>query len=220
MDERRRSQRYSVGDVTGVLRVTSAARLRGLSATHARLEARSQVGVGRSTELTVRLADGSESRVAGTVRSCRLGEGERAADGRPAAVYEAIIALSGPLPPRLAAIVAARAGDDAGGAPLSLLAEDGVLPGVNLETSYEFAVRTLSLHGALIEADRSFLTGSLLDAELRLGELPLRLRARVIFTRESGDAARGVVHQHGVEFVGISDGAQAAIARFFSTRQS
>lgn len=220
MDERRRSQRYPVGDVTGVLRVTSAARLRGLSPSQVRLEARTQVGVGRTADLTLRLSDGAEARLAGTVRSCRLGEGERAEDGRPVAVYEAVVGLSVPLPTRVGEIVAScRRTDDE--APAALLAERGLLGTITLDTAYQFTVRTLSLHGALIEADRSFLTGSLLDTEVRLGEVPLRLRARVVFSREGSEGGHGATaHQHGIEFVGPSESDQRAIEQFFSTRPS
>ena len=220
MRERRRSPRYPVEDVNGVLVFVIDARILNMSVSGMAVETATNLRVGRNYSIKLSRDTSAPVQVAGTVMWCHL-RGVRTNDaGQRVPVYEAGIEFGGVL-------------SETAGELLRFLRETAVIPlgsrvfgrfrlelgqPVNLTTDYEFMVKTISASGMLIETVLSPRLDSVFDMDVRIDGGSLRARGRIAYVRELADSERRGIWQVGVEFTGMSESDRTLLTSFIEDK--
>ncbi len=220
MKERRRSPRYPVEDVNGVLVFVIDARILNMSVSGMAVETATNLRVGRSYTIKLTRDAAASVQLSGSVMWCHL-RGVRTNDaGQRVPVYEAGIEFGGVL-------------SETAGELLRFLRDTAVIPlgsrvfgrfrlelgqPVNLATDYEFMVKTISASGMLIETVLSPRLDSVFDMEVHVDGASFRARGRVAYVRELADSERRGVWQVGVEFAGMTQRDRALLEEFIEDK--
>ncbi len=213
----RRHPRYEVQDLHGSLLYRTTVKVRNVSVSGLSLESAERLQLGRA--YAIRLAGAGEAvDVHGTIRWCHLSSARPRPGGETRAVYEAGLAFD----------------DVFTGSGRSLLGflehhvvlspqqrltgrfrADALLPAA-LEARDEFEVLRLSLSGMLVRTALEASAESRFALELRLRTGTVPLEGRVAFVQREEAEKGSVTTQVGIEFVGGTDEARAAVARFIA----
>lgn len=223
MDEQRRSLRYPVQDVRGVLILSVEAKIVNVSLTGAALELASPIQVGQAYSLTV-AGRGRVLRLQGRVVWCQPVAPQRDATGEPVLTYHAGLRFDGILDPK-------------GERLLEIFRESVVLSfgqrlctrfrlttprPVDLDAEHELEVRKVSRTGMLIETDLPAELDSECELEVQLAGTQLRTRGRIAhLIAHPGDAdaeRRGAHYQLGVEFLALSERDRQTLDQFLAAR--
>ncbi len=211
----RRHRRYEVQDVRGSLLFRTNVQVRNLSVSGLSLESAERLQLGRT--YAIRLA-GSDAAidVHGTIRWCHLASARPRPGAEPRAVYEAGLAFEDVF-------------TEKGQGLLGFLEQHVVLSPhqrltgrfraeplvpAELEARYEFEVLRLSLSGMLVRTPLEAALDARFGLELRLGDGVVPLEGRVAFVQRDEAAKGAVATQIGMEFVGGTDQARSALARY------
>lgn len=217
--EHRRFPRYEVAGLEGHLVVPIHIRVINVSLGGMALETHSYLQFGRA--YTLKLGGGEESlSLTGTVAWCSLRKTTKSVDGEILPVYRAGLkfeALSGDHTRDLWDLIRSHA---------LLELEDSVLGRFKVElpadarmgSSYDFAVRKLSLSGLLIETDFEPDLDTSFDLQIRLGPRRWATRARVASIPRVGRRSEGVLTQVGLEFCRLDAGRISQLRSFIDTR--
>jgi hypothetical protein len=215
-EERRRAPRYPVHDVRGTLVVTASAKILNMSLTGMAVESNANLRVGRSYTLRLTHGESVGPELAGTVMWCHLKSTRPLDAGDRTPIYEAGLQFERML-------------TGAAHELLSFLRATAILTmqqrlmgrfrvnleeAVDLNAECEFAVRTLSASGMLIETDVSPAPQSLLDVRVQLGESAISARCRVAFVRDVGEQDKRRITAVGVEFVELPTADRAALTEY------
>jgi hypothetical protein len=223
MAERRRSPRFQVHDVRGVLVLRVEAKIVNVSLTGAALELASPIQAGQLYNLELR--SGSQTlRLRGRVVWCRPVVPQRNAAGETTATYHAGLRFDGVL-------------DERGEALLGLFRESEVVSfgqrlcarfrletprPVDLATEHEFEVRKISRTGMLIETELATDLNSVCELEVELGDDAFRAHGRIAHliahAQSAGDAPRSR-YQLGLEFIELSGRDREVLERFIAVRE-
>jgi len=216
--ERRRNPRHPVADVTGMLHVSTGARILNMSVTGMAVETETQLRLGRSYSLTLRHAEDRVLNLSGTLVWCHLRGVKKAGTGQTTSVYHAGFVFDDILTEKadeLTRFLEATA----------IIALDTRISGrfklkltepVDLDTQYRFVVKTISASGLLIEAETPLPVGTAFDMEIQLQGTTLQTMGRVVHTRMVGDAGRGRTCEIGIEFTETAGQGRQAIEEFIS----
>jgi hypothetical protein len=208
MKERRRSPRYAVQDLRGVVQFSVEARLLDVSLTGAALELAAPIRVGKTYGLKLR-GGGSVVRMSGTGVWCRPAAGRPGERSQAPALYHAGLRFDDVLDPR-AEQVLAMVRDSAVvsfGRRVSARFRLETPRPVDVHAEHQFEVRKLSASGMLIETDLGAELDSIVEVDLQLDGAPLRTRGRIAYIvadSGGGEAGAGVHYRLGVEFTRLS----------------
>jgi hypothetical protein len=174
--ERRRGQRFAVSGVTGLVHVTSGARVLTASPGALAVETSRQLRVGKPYGFATAAPGADRPRYSGTVTSCRLVAVRPGASGSSVSVYEAAVQPE----PGAAAFA----------------------PGEQLtvDAAYPATARILSTTGTLVETEVELLVGSSCRIELMLAGRTFSSRACVAFLHHLGEGGGSGLFHLGVEF--------------------
>jgi len=216
--ERRRSPRYTVEGVQGILHVSTGAKILNMSLTGMAVEADLQVRVGRSYSLTLKHGADFALTLSGTAVWCHLRSLRKTEDGEAKSVYHAGFRFDDTLTQKaldLTHFLEATA----------VIAVEQRISGrfklkfakpVDLDTAYQFIVKTISASGVLIETDMPATVGTVFDMEMSLQGATLEARGRVAHSRDVLEARRGRVSLLGIEFVRMSDKDRRALEDYIA----
>jgi len=217
--EQRRYPRYEVAGLGGHLVVPIHIRVINVGLGGMALETNSYLQFGRA--YTLKLEGGGQSlSLTGTVAWCSLRETTRSPEGEIWPVYRAGLkfdALSGEHSRELWDLIRRHA---------LVEIEDSVLGRFKVElpadarmgSSYDFAVRKLSLSGLLIETDYEPELDTRFDLQIQLGQSRWGTRARVASIPRPGRRSEGVLAQVGLEFCNLDRGRISQLRSFIDTR--
>ena len=199
--ERRQYPRYEVAGLGGHLVVPIKMEVINLSLGGLALETSSYLQFGRNYSLRLK-GESSDLALTGTVAWCALRRTARSAAGEVLPVYRAGLrfdGLSSDKSQRLWDLIRQHALVEIEDSVLGRFRVD--LPkDTRLGTSYDFAVRKLSLSGMLIETDFEPAIDSSFQLQLRLGAAPWETRARVASLPKAGRHQLGGLVQVGLQF--------------------
>lgn len=216
---KRRFPRFEVAGLGGHLVVPIQIRVINVSLGGMALETNSYLQFGRGYTLKLEGGDRSLS-LTGTVAWCALRETTRNPEGEILPVYRAGLkfeALSGEHSRELWDLIRSHALVDI---------EDSVLGRFKVElpadtrlgSSYDFAVRKLSLSGLLIETDYEPDLDTSFDLQIQLGPRRWGSRARVASIPRVGRRSEGVLTQVGLEFCDLEPNRLSQLRSFIDTR--
>jgi hypothetical protein len=217
--ERRHSPRYPVEGVQGTLHVSTGAKILNMSLTGMAVETDTQMRVSRSYSLALRHDEDFVLRLSGTVVWCHLRTLRKTESGETKSVYHAGFRFDDTLTEKaieLTHFLEATA----------VIAVEQRISGrfklkfakpVDLDTAYQFTVKTISASGVLIETEMPAAVGTVFDMETNLHGASLEVRGRVVHSREVRDAQRGRVSLLGIEFVQIKDKDRRALEEYISS---
>jgi len=218
MKERRRAPRYPVRDVHGTLILSASATILNMSLTGMAVESRANLRVGRRYRLQLSRGDGGPITLAGTVVWCHLRETRGGDDGERAPVYEAGIAFQDVLSEKATEL-------------LAFLRESAIITlqerltgrfrlqieqPIDLDSEYEFEVKTISASGMLIETDISPEPDSLFQMKVQLDGGTMSACGRVAFLRNVAEQDKRRITAIGIEFIDMSDADRAALEGFIA----
>jgi len=217
--EQRRYPRYEVAGLGGHLVVPIHIRVINVSLGGMALETNSYLQFGRA--YTLKLEGGEQSlSLTGTVAWCSLRKTTKSPDGEFLPVYRAGLrfeALSGERSRDLWDLIRSHALVEIEDSVLGRFRVD--LPAdAQMGSSYDFAVRKLSLSGLLIETDYEPDLNASFDLQIRLGPRRWRTRARVASIPRAGRKSAGVLTQVGLEFCKLDPGRISQLRSFIGTR--
>ena len=218
-EAKRRFPRYEVAGVDGHLVVPIRIRVINVSLGGMALETHSYLQFGRA--YTLRL-EGGERRLSltGTVAWCSLRQTAKSEDGEVLPVYRAGLkfeALSGESTRELWDLIRSHALVDIEDSVLGRFKVD--LPAdARMGSSYDFAVRKLSLSGLLIETDFEPDLDASFDLQIQLGPRRWGSRARVASIPRVGRRSAGVLTHVGLEFCDLAAGQKSQLRSFIDTR--
>jgi hypothetical protein len=216
--ERRRHPRHPVNDVKGTLHISTGAKIINMSVTGMAVETDTQMRVGRSYSVTLKHGADFVLKLSGTVVWCHL-RGIRKTDaGDTRSVYHAGFRFEDVLTEKaqeLTRFLEATA----------IIALDTRISGrfklkltepVDLDTEYQFVVKTISASGLLLEAETAPPEGTIFDMEIHLHGAELQTKGRIVHTREVSDPGAGRITQVGVEFLETAETDRRAIEEFIA----
>lgn len=217
--EKRRFPRFEVPNLSGSLTVPVEITVINLSLGGLALETNSYLHFGRS--YTLRLADDEHSlALTGTVAWCSLKRTLKSDDGEVLPIYRAGLRfepLSAERSRELWRLMRAHALVEIEHSVLGRFKVE--LPNdTELDSSYDFAVRKISLSGMLIETDFVPEMGTQFELQLQLGRLRWQTRARVASIPRLGRQVLGELNQVGVEFFDLAPGQVSALQSYIEER--
>jgi len=189
-----------------------------MSLTGMAVESHANLKVGRRYRLKLSHGDSAPLTLSGTVVWCHLKATRDVQDGERAPIYEAGIAYHGVL-------------SDKADELLAFLRESAIITlqerltgrfrlqieqSVNLDSEYEFVVKTISTSGMLIETDVSPEPDSLFDMRVDLDGSALSTCGRVAFVRDVAEQDKRRITAIGVEFIDMCDADRATLERFIA----
>lgn len=217
--KKRRYPRYEVAGLGGHLVVPIQIRVINVGLGGMALETHSYLQFGRAYTLKLE-GGGSSLSLTGTVAWCSLRETTRTAEGEVLPVYRAGLkfeALSGERSQRLWGLIRRHALVEIEDSVLGRFKVD--LPAdTRLGSSYDFAVRKLSLSGLLIETDFQPDVDARFDLQIQLGARRWATRARVASIPSVGRRSAGELTQVGLEFCDLDSNRASQLASFINTR--
>jgi hypothetical protein len=218
--ERRRARRFAVHDVRGSILLTTSATIVNMSLTGMAVASSTNLRVGRSYAVTLAHGGRQGPALTGTVVWCHLMATMPGDAGDTSPLYEAGIQFSGMLSEKADELVAFLRTTAILTMQERLTGRFQVAPGesVDLDADCEFAVRTLSASGMLIETDVSPAPGASYELRVVLDGAEIRPRARVAYLRDVGEQDKRRITAVGIEFVALS-AADRAILDAFIARQ-
>lgn len=205
MSERRRSARYAMDHVRGVLHFSADARVLNMSLSGAALETSIPMRLGRTYTMTICDRAGQELKLQGEVVRCRLralakGEGH---DSAP--VYEAGMHFGGTLTDAatdLLRFLERSAIVEVGQRILGrFILTAGAM--AKIDSGLPFLVKSISLSGMLIETEIAHPVGATFDLEIDLAGQTLHARGRIAFSQQVKRVNRPALAALGVEFVDL-----------------
>lgn len=199
--ERRRSPRYPVTGVKGLIHVSFSARSVSLEGETLTLEAARQLRVGRSYIIGAMCNDQTAARLIGTVKSCRLTGVRTGAAGNSTAVYESLVSLQKFSP------------DSAEVLPSHLLEP------LNIDAAYEATARVLNAYGALVESELELMIGSSCRVEWFLEKSKFTSMASVVFLHQIKQG-EGSAYHLGVEYHHTPAESREVLDRYLATLAS
>ena len=217
--EKRRYPRYEVAGLGGHLVVPIQIQVINVGLGGMALETHSYLQFGRV--YTLRLEGGERSlSLTGTVAWCALRKTTKSSAGEVLPVYRAGLkfeALSGDRSRELWELIRQHA---------LVEIEDSVLgrfkvnlpADTRLGSSYDFAVRKLSLSGLLIETDFEPELDASFDLRIQLGQKRWGTRARVASIPRVGRRSEGELTQVGLEFCHLDPGSISQLSSFIEGR--
>jgi hypothetical protein len=215
----RRSLRYPVQNVQGILHFNTEARVINLSLTGLALESPLAVKVGRSYTITLRKGDEPTVRLSATVVWCHLQEIRKTQSGEPQPIYAAGVEFTDTL-------------TEKAGQLIRFLEESAVVTvgrrvtgrfrleheqPASVKTAYEFVVKNVSLHGLLLESEFAPQLGMIFDIEVFLPTFTLRTEARVAHAKEARIVDKRTVTEVGMEYVGLGDEDRTRLGSFIAS---
>lgn len=217
--EQRKYPRYEVAGLGGHLVVPIHIRAINVSLGGMALETNSYLQFGRA--YTLKLEEGEQSlALTGTVAWCSLRKTTKSPDGDFLPVYRAGLkfeALSSERSRDLWDLIRSHALVEIEDSVLGRFRVD--LPAeAHMGSSYDFAVRKLSLSGLLIETDYEPDLNASFDLQIRLGSRRWGTRARVASIPRAGRKSAGVLTQVGLEFCKLDPGRVSQLRSFIDSR--
>jgi len=197
------------------MHIAADARIINMSLTGMSVSSHSPMRIGRRYSLTLKHGEGLELKLQGTVMWCHLraiGSDQR---DEPGPLYEAGIRFDDVLNDNAVSLVKFLE-ESAMIAPNQRLAgrfKVAAGQAVNLDTDYEFEVRTVSASGMLIEADASPPPDTVIELSVKLDGHTLKAPGRVAFQRDVGSADKRRITQIGVEFLELSKSDHKALEK-------
>lgn len=217
--EQRRFPRYEVTGLGGHLVVPIPIRVLNMSLGGLALETNSYLQFGRA--YTLKLQGGGQNlSLTGTVAWCSLGKTTRSLQGEILPVYRAglkFAALSGDRSRDLWDLIRSHALIDIEDSVLGRFKVDPPAD-ARMGSSYDFAVRRLSLSGLLIETDYEPDLDASFDLQIQLGTRRWRTRARVASIPRVARRSDGVRAQVGLEFCSLDPTQISQLESFIDTR--
>lgn len=215
----RRHPRYEVAGLGGHLVVPIRIRVINVSLGGMALETNSYLQFGRAYTLKLQGGDQCLS-LTGTVAWCALRQTQKSPEGEILPVYRAGLefeALSGSRSRELWDLIRSHALVEIEDSVLGRFKVD--LPAdTRLGSSYDFAVRKLSLSGVLIETDFEPELDASFDVQIQLGPQRWGSRARVASIPRVGRRSEKVLTQIGLEFCDLDPTRVSALESFIDTR--
>jgi PilZ domain len=217
--ERRRSRRHPVENVKGTLHASASVRIMNLSLSGMAVEADAPLRVGKTYTVTLQAGEGSTLELAGSVVWCHLRETRTVDDGPARPIYSGGLSFGDTLTEyatRLLRFLEKSAVIDVHTrvcGRFTMLDECAV----DLRTSHDFEVRTISASGLLLESEFTAPVGTIVDLEVPLGRETVHGSGRVAFVGETTVMEKRRLVQLGVEFMELESRSRAALKRFIAT---
>jgi len=215
---KRRSPRYPVEKVQGVLHFTTDARVLNLSLTGIALESGLSVRVGRVYTIALRKDSEQSVRLSATVMWCHLREFRKTHLGESQPVYVAGLQFTNTLTQEAGQLVrfleqtaVVSVGQRVTGR-FRLAHEQPA----SVDAEYEFLVKNVSLHGLLIETELSPQVGAVFEIEVNLPGFTLQTQARVAHAKERRLVDKRTVTEVGMEYVDLAAENQARLGSFIA----
>ena len=216
---KRRSRRYPVENVTGILHFNTDARVLNLSLTGIALETQLTVRVGRAYTITLMTGDERTVSLSATVKWCHLLEFRKTKLGESLPVYRAGLEFADTLTEKAAQLVRflerfaiVTVGQRVTGR-FHLEYEQVAA----MRTQYEFVVKNVSLHGLLLETELSPQLGAVFDIEVNLPAFTLRTPARVAHAKETRLVEKRTVTEVGMEYVDLATEDRERLGAFIAS---
>lgn len=217
-EEKRRSPRYPVENLSGTFHVSAPVRIVNLSLTGMAVETAAPLRVGRVYSMTLRHGADEALDLQGVVVWCQLRPMGEQGDSDGRAVYVAGIEFDETLTERASSLLRFLEHSAVIDLHTRIAGRFAVLDrtSADLRIEHAFLVRTISRHGVFLESEFSAPVDSVVDLELDLeGEL-VRTRGRVAFARQASVEDKQRISQLGVEFVHLDGSGQDVLERFIA----
>lgn len=216
-DEQRRHPRFEVSEVGGSLLYSMDCRIVDISISGIKIESDRRLDIGR--EYRIRVAHGDDSfRVVGSVVWCVLTRVIDAEKSETVPVYRAGIEFNDILSEKAGELARFMRHNVVIHLEERLFGRFKFSPQepANLGCEYDFAVKTLSLSGMMVETEILADVEAVFDLELRVRDQMILLRGRVAHVRQVGGEENRNLVQLGIEFADLMDDDREALERFIN----
>jgi hypothetical protein len=217
--DKRRSPRHQVENVQGTLHFNTEARILNMSLAGLALESPLPVRVGRTYAITLRRDDNETVQMPATVVWCHLREIRKNSLGESQPIYAAGLSFTDTLTDKAGQLIrflersaAVTVGQRVTGR-FRLSHEQSAV----LQSAYEFEIKTISLHGLLLDTELAPQLGAIFDIEIYLPGCTIETRARVAYAKDARLPDRRTISELGMEFVDFSEEDRDRLADYIAS---
>lgn len=215
--EKRRHKRYEVQDVYGNLLFTIDVNVINMSLDGMAVESSKRLNVGRAYSLKLRHGN-KLIKLTGKVVWCILTRSDRKAEGSVVPVYKAGLVFEDVISDKTKEIVDFMEENVIIKLEKRLFGRFKLKPNrmVNLDTEYDFLVKSISLSGMLVETEISPEVGSIFDMEVKFNATNILIKGRITRVVQLSEEHLKQLSHLGIDFIEISEANRARLEKFIS----